>query len=108
MKPKTLYITQNSTFESDITVLGSDGEPLDLTGFTSSMFITKYFGSTTKYAINTTIFDAVNGVVRVSISSASTRLLSPGTFQYSIFVSDLTGETNIILSGQAIIIPTVF
>ena len=108
MKQKILYITQNSSFQSDLTVLDDEGNPVDLTNFTGSMFISKYFGSSTKYAVPIAVEAPLQGILRISISSDSTRLLPAGTQQYSIFITETNGETSLVLSGLAIIIPTVF
>lgn len=107
MKQETLYITQNTPFIKDLRVLNSAGNPINLTGYTASMFITKYFGSDTKYSVNTIIQNAALGLVRVSISSTATLALPHGTMQYSIFLQPSGGETNLLLQGQVVIIPTV-
>jgi hypothetical protein len=107
MKQETLYITQNTPFIKDLAVKNSAGNPVNLTGYSASMFITKYFGSETKYSVNTVIQNAALGIIRVSISSTATLALPYGTMQYSIFITPSGGENNLMLQGQAVIIPTV-
>jgi hypothetical protein len=107
MQQETLYITQNTPFIKDLAVKNSAGNPVNLTNYTAAMYITKYFGSSTKYSVNTTIQNAALGLVRVSISSTATLALPYGTMQYSIFLTPTGGENNLLLQGQAIVIPTV-
>lgn len=106
MKQETLYITQNSPYVKDLRVSDSQG-PLDLTGYTPSMFIAKYFGSSTKYAVTATIHDAVGGIVRLSINSAGTAQLPYGALQYTVYLLPATGDKSVILHGQVIVVPTI-
>lgn len=108
MKQETLYITQNSPFSKDVKVFTSSGEVADLTGFSASMFISKYFGSETKYSVSSTINNPTSGIVRISISANSTKLLPYGAMQYTIYLTPSAGDGSIILQGQAIIIPSVY
>lgn len=107
MKQETLYITQNSPFIKDIQVNGSDGNPVNLTGYTPSMFISKYFGSSTKYAVPATLLSPLEGKIRVSVNSEGTAMIPYGTMQYTIYLRPADGDKTVILHGQAIIIPTV-
>lgn len=107
MKQETLYITKNTPFIKDLRVLDQVGNPVDLTNYTASMFIAKYFDSTTKYEVDAVIHDALQGIVRTSISSLATNVLPYGTMQYSIFLQETGGENTLLLQGQVVVIPTV-
>lgn len=107
MKQETLYVTRSTPFIKDLRVLDAAGTPVDLTDYTASMYVAKYFDSELKYSVSAVIHDAALGLVRVSISSAATLALPTGTMQYSIFLQPLDGETNLLLQGQLVVIPTV-
>lgn len=107
MKQETLYITQNSPFIKNIQINGPEGTPVDLTGYTPSMFIAKYFGSDTKYAVPATILNEASGIVRLSINSDGTTILPYGTMQYTIYLKPNNDDKTVILHGQVVVIPTV-
>lgn len=107
MKQETLYITQGSTYLKDMIVYNSQGNRYNLNNHTATMRIAKYFGTDTKYGITVSIVEPQNGLMRISISDAGTAMLPSGAMQYSIFIKHNEGENTILLTGQAIIIPTV-
>jgi hypothetical protein len=106
MKQETIYITQNTTFEKTITVLGPTNTAVDLTGNTVFFKLSKYFDSTTVITGTAAIITPAAGTVKISLTSTETNNLPHGTMQYSVFrtVSDVS---SLVLQGQAIVIPTV-
>ena len=84
------------------------GAPANLTGYTASMYIAKYFGSDLKYSVSSQVTDPTNGKLLISINPESTTLLPAGAMQYTIYLKPSSGDGFIILQGQAIIIPSVF
>lgn len=107
MTHQKIYITQNSPFVQTFAVKNPDGTAMNITGFTPTMFISKYFGSEIKYNVSVTIFDASLGIVRASINAAGTKTLPYGTMRYTLYLTPPAGENAVILNGEAVIMPTV-
>ena len=101
-----LYIDAGSTFSAIITVRGSDGNPLDLTGYEVASQIRKSYGSTTAYNFNASIYDDNSGKVRVQLSAAESSAIKPGRYLYDIEIS--TGLSRFrVVEGLAIITPEI-
>jgi len=104
---QNLYITQNAAWAQDISIANTNGASVDITDFVPVMYITKYFGSETKYNVPTTIFNGPGGIVRASINSVGTGMLPYGVMQYTLYLTPPENDTTIVLNGQAIIVPAV-
>ena len=91
-----LYIDQGSTFSAIITIRGSDGNPLNLTGFTVASQMRKSYGSTTAYSFNASVYDAATGKVRLQLSAEQSSLIKPGRYLYDIEITSGTNKTRVV------------
>ena len=102
-----LYIDAGSTFSAIISVSGSSGTPLNLTGYTVASQIRKSYGSITVYAFTSTIYDAVTGKVRLVLSSTISSSIKPGRYLYDIEVTSPSNEKLRVVEGLVIITPEI-
>ena len=91
-----LYIDQGSTFSAIITIRGSDGNALNLTGFTVASQMRKSYGSTTAYSFNASVYDAPTGKVRLQLSAADSSLIKPGRYLYDIEITSGSTKTRVV------------
>jgi hypothetical protein len=91
-----LYIDQGSTFSAIITIRGSDGNPLNLTGFTVASQMRKSYGSTTAYSFNASVYDAATGKVRLQLSAEQSSLIKPGRYLYDIEITSGSNKTRVV------------
>ena len=100
-------IDQGASFESTITIVGSDGLPMILTGKTVHAQIRKSFSATTYRSFVCNIVSATLGQVSISLTAqqtsgvtftgdTSTLLLKPGRYMYDVIVSD---SATLIIAG---------
>jgi hypothetical protein len=101
------YIDTGSTFGAVITVKGSDGLPLNLTGFTVSSYIRKSYASRTHIDFNATIYSIVGGQIRVSLTDESTTGIKPGRYMYDIEIESPIGERLRVSEGIIIFTPQI-
>ena len=101
------YIDPGSTFGAVITVVGSDGNPLNLHEFTCQSYIRKSSTSKTHIDFNAEIFSEVGGQVRVSLSATDTTGVKPGRYMYDIYVTDPFNESLRVAEGIIIFTPQI-
>lgn len=102
-----LYVDAGSNFSAIVTVRGSDGNPINLTNYTVASQIRKSYGSTTAYSFNASIFEAVQGKVRVQLSAAQSGGIKPGRYLYDIEVTAPGGEKTRVVEGIVLITPEI-
>lgn len=121
-------IDQGASFQSTITIVGSDGLPMILTGKFIYAQIRKSFSATTYRPFLCNIVSATLGQVSISLTAQQTSglviagespanllLLKPGRYMYDVIVSDsatlniTTATTNVsrVLEGQIEVTPSV-
>lgn len=82
-----LYIDQGSTFSAIITIRGSDGNPLNLTGYSIASQIRKSYGSTVAYNFNASVYDAPTGKVRLQLTAAQSSAMRAGRYLYDVEIT---------------------
>lgn len=101
------YIDIGSTFGAVITVNGSDGHPLNLTGFSVKSQIRKSYASPTAINFNAEIFSILGGQVRVSLTDEQTEVIKPGRYMYDIEIQSPVGEKLRVSEGIIIFTPQI-
>lgn len=100
-----IYIDQGDNFNKIVTLRDSEGEIIDLTGFTFSANLRQYYNSTKDYSLVVEVYGATtNGQLRLTMTNTATSLLTSPRYVYS--VRAIAGSTIIrVLDGQALITP---
>jgi len=101
------YIDTGSTFGAVITVKGSDGLPLNLTGFSVSAYIRKSYASRTHIDFNASVYSITGGQVRVSLTDEQTNGIKPGRYMYDIEIESPIGERLRVSEGIIIFTPQI-
>jgi hypothetical protein len=103
------YIEQGTTFNTQITLDGSNGVAYDLSSFTASSQAKKsYYSSNVILQLNATISDPANGIITISANSATTSTLPIGRLVYDVIITDTVyGNVTRVLEGKIIVSPGV-
>ncbi len=101
-----LVCDQATTFNFQFQILNNQ-TPLDLTGYTGTMTVRPFVGSSTTTVSATTanglmVFDAALGRVTVTISSATTGAIAAGRYSYDL-VLDSGATVTRYLEGKFIV-----
>lgn len=102
-----LYADAGSNFSAIVTVRGSDGNPINLTGYSVASQLRKSYGSTTAYNFNASIYEAGQGKVRVQLSAAQSSAIKPGRYLYDIEVTAPNGDKTRVVEGIVLITPEI-
>ena len=93
-----IIINQGATFEQTFDLIKPDDSgPLDLTEQSISSQLRKHAGSNTKISFTTTKTDAVNGQLKISLTSTQTTNISkPGRYVYDVVIDSGSVKTRVI------------
>ena len=82
-----LVIDQGATFSADLDILDENGDIIQLSGYTASSQIRKWYTST-KYVEFTAAVNSDIGVITLSLTSDQTSSLSAGRYVYDVEITD--------------------
>ena len=95
-----LIIDQGANFSSDVTVKDANGNPFDLTGYTTEAKMAKGYASTRTRTNLTSVIgsDANSGIVDLSMKADQTGALDAERYVYDVDIKqNSTGTVNIVI-----------
>jgi hypothetical protein len=105
-----LRIDQGATFTSDVTVTNSDGDAVDLAGYTAQAKLANAHGSSTTTTITTAIAsDTTTGVISLSLTDTQTASLdAPARYVYDVYITKTAdGTVTRVIEGIITVNPKV-
>jgi len=103
-----LYMEQNATYNTTITLADNYGNAYNLVNYTVSSYARRsYYSANVSLVFNTSISDAANGIVTLSANNATTANLIPGKLVYDVIIKDSSNNVTRVLEGQIFIDPSV-
>ena len=102
-----LFIDQGTDFSITVDVTDSNGQVLNMSGYSSAGQIRKTYASSTVSATFTTSINASAGQVTLSLNDTVTSALGAGRYVYDLNVTSGGGVTTRVVEGQAIVTPGV-
>ena len=90
-----LRVDQGATFTSDVTVTNTDGDAVDLAGYTAEAKMANAHGSSTYTTITTTLAaDTTTGVISLSLTNTQTAALdAPARYVYDVYITKTVDST---------------
>lgn len=102
-----LTVDQGSTFRATVDVTDSDGDPLNLVGYTVAGQIRKSYYSLTAIDFGTNIINTNSGTIEITLTSEQTNSMRSGRYVYDIEITSPGGEITRVLEGQVEVTPGV-
>ena len=102
-----IFIDQGSNYSNIITVSGTSGSALNLTGYTVASQMRKSYTSTTAYSLNAAIYSAVNGQVRMTLTAEQSNVIPPGRYLYDLEITSASGAKTRVVEGVATVTPQI-
>jgi hypothetical protein len=102
-----IYIDQGATFSVDLIITGSDGSPLDLTGYSVQGKMSRSFYSSTSVAFTGEVTSAPDGLITLSLSKTATAALWPTRYVYDVSITDGNAVTSRVYEGMATVSPGI-
>lgn len=103
-----LTIDQGASYESEIDLVGDDGESINVAGYVFSGQIRKSYYSTKPTAnLTISIVNAANGNVLMSLNAATTANIKAGRYVYDVKMTDTSNVVTRVVEGIITITPQV-
>lgn len=103
-----LQIDQGTTFETTMNINNDDGTFIDITDYEFDSQIRKsYYSSTPAATITTSIHDAANGEVKLSLSAAQTANIKAGRYLYDVRMTTPDNVITRVIEGIITVTPQI-
>lgn len=104
-----IFLNQNETFSTSLTLNDVNGLPYNLTGFNvKSQAKRSYYSSNATMTFVATVTDANNGIISLSANSSITANVPSGKLVYDVIITDtIGGSVTRVLEGQIFVSPAV-
>ena len=101
--PAVNIVIEKGTDFSTNFKLKKDGSPIDLTGYTFSAKMRKYYTSTNYYTLNVqTLAPLSGGLIKVGMASSITSTIPSGRYVYDVLIT-LSGTTTKVIEGNVLV-----
>jgi hypothetical protein len=90
-----LMMDQGATFSVTINITDDNGLPLDLSGFTASSQMKKWYTSSNSVTFNTTI-NTQAGFIVLELDANLTSFIVPGRYVYDVDITDGISITRVV------------
>lgn len=102
-----LYVDSGSTYSNIITVASSNGQPLNLSGFTVSSQMRKSYQSSIAYNFNASVFNALTGKIRLQLTDEQSEAIPSGRWLYDVEIQSPAGERTRVVEGIVTVSPQI-
>lgn len=102
-----LTVEQGATFSTKINVENIYGGPINLSSYTTNSMMRKSYYSNSYSSISTSVTDAANGEITLSITSSNTSLLTSGRYVYDVIITDNANVVTRVVEGIVTVLPSV-
>ena len=103
-----IVVDQGTDYSASIDITDTDGDTIDLTGYSAAGQIRKTYSSSTAVDFTVTIADpATSGVLNIGLSNAQTNQMKAGRYVYDVEITSSGGTKTRVLEGQFEITPGV-
>jgi hypothetical protein len=102
-----LFVDAGSTYSNTITVSASNGQPLNLTGYSVASQMRKSYGSSTVHSFTASILDAPAGKVRLQLTDEQSAAIPAGRWLYDVEISSPSGAVTRVVEGIVTVTPQI-
>ena len=102
-----IFIDQGAPFTTTVTVTDSNGDAVNLSGYSVAAQIRKTFLSSSATAFTASISNASSGEITISLTDTQTTALEAGRFVYDVLITASGGTKTRVVEGQVTVNPSV-
>ena len=103
-----IVIDQGADYSASIDVTDSDGDTIDLSGYTAAGQIKKTYSSSTAVDFTVSIASPASaGTLNIGLSNTQTNAMKAGRYVYDVEITNSGGVKTRVLEGQVEITPGV-
>jgi hypothetical protein len=102
-----LYVDQGSTYSNIITVTASNGQALDLSGYSVASQMRKSYQSSTYHSFTASVYDAANGKIRLQLTDEQSGAIPAGRWLYDVEIESTAGARTRVVQGIVTVQPQI-
>ena len=103
-----IVIDQGADYSASIDVTDSDGDTIDLTGYTAAGQIRKTYSSSSAVDFTVSVASPTTaGILNIGLSNIQTNAMKAGRYVYDVEITNSGGVKTRVLEGQVEITPGV-
>ena len=102
-----LNLEQYANFSTTVNVIDTNGDAVNLYGYTAASQIRKSYYSTTANNFTATITGNANGEITLSMTSSNTGSLTPGRYLYDLVITSGADVKTRVIEGIVNVLPGV-
>lgn len=102
-----LFVDAGANYSNIITVAATNGQPLNLTGYTVASQMRKSYQSSTAYNFTASVYDAATGKVRLQLTSDQSGAIPGGRWLYDVEITSPSGTKTRVVEGIVTINPQI-
>lgn len=91
-----LYVDAGATYSNIITVTASNGQALNLAGYTVASQIRKSYQSSVAYTFAASIHDASTGKIRLQLTANASEAIPAGRWLYDVEITSGSTKTRVV------------
>jgi len=102
-----LFVDAGADYSTIITVAATNGQPLNLTGYSVASQMRKSYSSSTVYNFTTSLYDAAQGKVRLQLNNAQSSAIPAGRWLYDVEITSPSGTKTRVIEGIVTVTPEI-
>ena len=102
-----LFVDAGANYSNIITVAASNGQPLDLTGYTVASQMRKSYQSSTAYNFTASVYNAATGKVRLQLTDTQSAAIPAGRWLYDVEITSPSGTKTRVVEGIVTVSPQI-
>jgi hypothetical protein len=102
-----LYVDAGASYSNIITVTASNGQALDLTGYTVASQMRKSYSSSIAYNFTASVYNAQTGKVRLQLTPSQSEQIPAGRWLYDVEITSPAGTKTRVVEGIVTVNPQI-
>lgn len=102
-----LFVDAGTTYSNIITVSASNGQALNLTGYTVASQMRKSYSSSTVHTFTASVYDAATGKIRLQLSPTQSEAIPAGRWLYDVEITSPSGSKTRVIEGIVTVTPQI-
>ena len=102
-----LFVDAGTDYSTIITVAATNGQPLNLTGYSVASQMRKSYSSSTVYNFTTSLYDAAQGKVSLQLNNTQSSAIPAGRWLYDVEITSPSGTKTRVVEGIVTVTPEI-
>lgn len=102
-----LFVDAGTTYSNIITVAASNGQAINLTGYSVASQLRKSYSSSQSHNFTASVYDAAAGKIRLQLTPVQSEAITPGRWLYDVEITSPSGSKTRVVEGIVTVTPQI-